>query len=87
MVSHYQPQCEGFSISGSILSVTDEFFLLQLPNNFYCSFMGRKLGEKMEYTPFPEWRSVKSLAGNNSKAGRCMNTTSVTPSNTFRYGT
>jgi len=25
--------------------------------------MGRKLGEKMEYTPFPEWRSVKSLEG------------------------
>jgi len=31
--------------------------------------MGRKLGEEMEYTPFPE-RSVKSLAGNYSKAGR-----------------
>jgi hypothetical protein len=32
--------------------------------------MGRKFGEKMAYTPFPEWRSVKSLEGNNSKVGK-----------------
>jgi hypothetical protein len=32
--------------------------------------MERKLGEKMAYTPFPEWRSVKSLERNNSKAGK-----------------
>jgi len=68
VVLHYQPQREGFSISSSILSVTDEFV-------FYYSYQTIFIVALWEGNWVRKWNTLlfqsgESLPGNNSKAGR-----------------